>query len=236
MVQLRAMSRKELLTVAGIGVSGYFIFNCFSYSAYAHGPAVEVLIVLYLWPVATVGFASLISRERPGTREICGLLLAVLGTICVVTRGHLLLPSAIYADLLACCGAIFFGLFSATSKRVSGDRILILFITYACSSVLFLLTALLTRCPLRIEHTTTRLLVGYQAIFINAIPALCWLKALQAQSTSRASIIIYLTPALGLVWLKLLLPSEQITLPALCGFILIAGGFLLQLAKRGHPQ
>jgi len=232
MAQLRAMPAKELLTVAGIGISGCFIYTCFNYAAFACGPAAEVLIVNYLWPVATVGFASLLSRERPGIREICGLLLAVLGVICVVTRGHFQMPGALLADCLALSGALFYGLFSAASKRVSGDRILILFITYASSSILFLFTALFTHSQLRVEHTTTWLLLGYQGLCLGAVPTLFWLKALQAQSTSRAAIIVYLTPALGLVWLKILLPSEQITPAAIGGFLLIAGGFLLQLARR----
>jgi drug/metabolite transporter (DMT)-like permease len=104
--------------------------------------------------------------------------------------------------------------------------------SHASSSVLFVLAALVTHGPVRIPDAGTALLLCYYGVGVSAVPALFWLKALRAQSTSRAAILVYLTPALGLVWLKLLVPSEEITLWVLLGFALIAGGFLLQLAKR----
>ncbi len=231
LAKLRQMTVKEVLTLAGIGVSGNFLYTCCIFAAYQRGPASEVLIVNYLWPVATVAFASLISRERPNARELGGLALAVLGVVCVATRGHFHLPQALDADLLAFCGAICYGLFSAAAKRISSDNILSLFIAFTSSALLFLLAVLLTRSTFRIAHPRTWALVGYYSVGVGAIPVLLWLKALQAQYTSRAAILIYLTPVLGLLWLKLLLPREQITWSVLGGLALIVGGFLLQFAK-----
>lgn len=229
--RLRAMPAKELAIQSGIGVSGYFIYTCFMYPAYARGPAHEVLIVNYLWPVATVGFAALLSGERTDRREHSGLALAVAGVVCVVTRGQFHWPRALDADLLAVGGALFYGLYSAASKRVRGDQILNLFITYATSATLFLLTNLALRGSFRISHPTTLAVVGYHGVFVNAIPALLWLKAMAAQPTSRAAILVYLTPALGLVWLTLFIPTETIAPAVILGFLLIASGFLVQLAK-----
>ncbi len=185
---LRRTPVRQLLLQAGIGTLGGFFYICCIFSAYRCGPATEVLIVNSLWPVATVAFAALISRELPRRRDIGGLGLAMLGAIFVATRGHFLLPQAFAADLLAFCGALCYGLYSAASKRVQCDQIVYLFIGYTSSAMLFLLVALLTRSTLRIEHTNAWLLTGYYGVGVGAIPTLCWLMALKAQNTSRAAI------------------------------------------------
>lgn len=229
--RLREITLKQGALLAGIGVSGYFFYTCFMLAAYAHGPASEVLIVNYLWPIATVAFAALLSRERLGIREICGLLLALLGVICVVTRGQFHLPTAFYADILALCGAVFYGLYSAASKWISGDRLISLFIAYASSTVLFFISLLYSHGSFHIANTPTLLLIVYYGIGVGAIPGLFWLKALAAQTTTHAAILIYLTPALGLVWLTLFIPNEKITPIILLGFLFIVIGFLVQFTR-----
>ncbi len=167
--RLRSMPARELAWFAGIGLVGYFLYTCFIYVAYASGPASEVLIVNYLWPVATVVFAARIAHERPSQREIGGLGLALLGVITVITRGRWQWPQALGADLLALGAALCYGLYSAVSKRLGGDR--------------------------RVAF-------------------------------------VYLTPVLGLLWLRMLFASEAITVWVLAGLVLIVAGFLVQFSIR----
>ena len=144
LTQLRVMPLRQVATLAGVGVSGCFCYTCLMLLAYARGQASEVLIVNYLWPIATVGFAALIARERPGPLEIGGLCFAMLGWLAWPT-GRFHVPKALAADLLALGAALSYGVFSAASKYITGDRLPRLLIAYASSAVLFLLTALLTQ-------------------------------------------------------------------------------------------
>ncbi len=230
--RLWAMPARELAWFAGLGLVGYFLYNCLIYVAYASGPASEVLIVNYVWPVATVGFAALIVRERPSFREIGGLGLALLGVSAVITRGRWQWPQALGADLLALGAALSYGLYSAVSKRLGGDRRVALFLAFTSASACFALVALLTRAPLWIPASTTRWLVVYHGIAIGAVPALFWLKALAAGRTPHLAAFVYLTPVLGLLWLTALFASEPITVWLLLGLGLIVAGFLVLFPTR----
>ena len=76
--------------------------------------------------------------------------------------------------------------------------------------------------------------MGYYGLVVGALPTLLWLKALQAQTTSRAAILIYLTPALGLVWLKLLVPSSRSRCRCCAGLPSSSAGFYCNSANV-HP-
>jgi O-acetylserine/cysteine efflux transporter len=232
---LKTMPWRQILGLAGSGIAGYYLYNSLVFAAYSRGPASEVLIVNYLWPVATVAFASIFSRERPRPLELLGLSMALLGVMLVATRGRLQLPQAVGADLLAFCAALFYGIYSAGTKKLGGDRVIGLLITYTCCTTLFALTIWLTGGTFVIHGARAMFLTWYYGIAISATAGLFWLKALAAQSTARAAILVYLTPALGLVWLKLFVPGEEVTPWVLLGFGLIVGGFLVQLAKRKMP-
>lgn len=230
--RLRALPARELAWFAALGLVGYFLYNGFIYVAYASGPASEVLIVNYVWPVATVGFAALIARERPSFREIGGLGLALIGVSAVITRGRWQWPQAIGADLLALGAALCYGLYSAVSKRLGGDRRVALFLAFTSASACFALVALLTRAPFWIPSSMTRWLVVYHGIAIGAVPALFWLKALAAGRTPHLAAFVYLTPVLGLLWLTALFASEPITVWMLLGLGLIVAGFLVLFPTR----
>jgi len=67
----------------------------------------------------------------------------------------------------------------------------------------------------------------YNGLLVNGISYLFWFKALQHGDTFVVSNLLYLTPALSLLFVRLFL-DEPTHLSALLGLLLIVAGILLQ--------
>jgi drug/metabolite transporter (DMT)-like permease len=219
---------RDFMRLSWLGFLGGFLYYILLYGAFARTSAAEGFILAYTWPI----LISLLAVPFLGERLTSGRFLAVAtsfgGGVVIVTRGRLLELSvtSLPGNLLALCGALVFAFFSVQGKRVTHDLTIAAFI--------YFLTALICTAaaigfvgvsPLPSAPVWGWLL--YNGLLVNGISYLFWFKALEHGDTFIVSNLLYLTPALSLLFVRLLL-DEPIHASVVLGLLLIVGGILLQ--------
>ncbi|WP_404976948.1 MULTISPECIES: DMT family transporter [unclassified Acidovorax] len=86
---LPRLNRSQLLSTAGMGLTGIFFYNLCFFGALAHIPAGRTALFVSLTPVVTALLASLVFRERLGLQRWAGIGIALIGALIVITRGDL---------------------------------------------------------------------------------------------------------------------------------------------------
>ena len=219
---------RDFMRLSWLGFLGAFLYYILLYGAFARTSAAEGFILAYTWPI----LISLLAVPFLGERLTSGRFLAVAtsfgGVVVIVTRGRLLElnVTSLPGNLLALCGALVFAFFSVQGKRVTHDLTIAAFIYFVtaliCAAVAFGFVGV---SPLPSAPVWGWLL--YNGLLVNGISYLFWFKALEHGDTFIVSNLLYLTPALSLLFVRLLL-DEPIHASAVLGLLLIVGGILLQ--------
>ena len=229
----------KVATLAGYGLSGFmrlswlgflgaFLYYILLYGAFARTSAAEGFILAYTWPIMVTLLAVPFLGERLTTARLLAVVISFGGVVVILTRGQIVELSAasLPGNALALCGALVFAFFSVQGKRISYDLTVAAFVYFVaalgCATVAIALVGL---TPLPSAPVWGWLL--YNGLFVNGISYLFWFKALQHGDTFIVSNLLYLTPALSLLFVRLSL-TEPIHASAPFGLLLIVGGILLQ--------
>lgn len=220
---------RERAYFAGMGFVGIFLYSLLFYRALELSTAQEAFIVNYTWPLWTVIFASALLRERIRWRKAAALLAGFAGVVVVATQGRFELPKHLTGDLLALGAAVCYGLFSALGKKYPREQSALMlhaFVTSTlCSAALLPFVSSFPTLTMR-----TALGVAWLGVFATAIPFLAWFLALEHGDTGMLSNIVFLTPFLSLVYIRLLL-GEEIRMSSIAGLVCIVAGILLQIER-----
>src|SRR5690606_15353912 len=82
-----AQIRKELPMLAFLGLVGVTAFSAFVYAALHFTTVINGALINSLLPVATFVLALFILGDRISFQQMLGVILALLGTLVVITRG-----------------------------------------------------------------------------------------------------------------------------------------------------
>ena len=219
---------RDFMRLSWLGFLGAFLYYILLYGAFARTSAAEGFILAYTWPILISLLAVPFLGERLTPSRFLAVATSFGGGVVIVTRGRLLELSvtSLPGNLLALCGALVFAFFSVQGKRVTHDLTIAAFI--------YFLTALICTAaaigfvgvsPLPSAPVWGWLL--YNGLLVNGISYLFWFKALEHGDTFIVSNLLYLTPALSLLFVRLLL-DEPIHASVVLGLLLIVGGILLQ--------
>ena len=218
----------DLVRLGWLGFLGAFLYYILLYGAFARTSAAEGFILVYTWPI----MVTLLAVPFLGERLTPGRLLAVVtsfgGVVVIFTRGRLveLSVSSLPGNLLALCGALVFAYFSVQGKRASYDLTVAAFVYFVtaliCAAVAM---AFVGESPL--PSAPVWGWIVYNGLLVNGVSYLFWFKALEHGDTFIVSNLLYLTPALALLFVGLLL-DEPVQATAVLGLLLIVGGILLQ--------
>lgn len=86
---LPRLNRSQILLTAALGLTGIFLYNVCFFGALARIPAGRTALFVSLNPIVTALAASLIFRERLGSKRWLGIGVALSGAAIVITRGDL---------------------------------------------------------------------------------------------------------------------------------------------------
>lgn len=86
---LPRLNRSQLFYTAAMGLTGIFLYNLCFFGALAHIPAGRTALIVSLTPIVTALMASLVFRERLGSKRWAGIGVALIGALVVITRGDL---------------------------------------------------------------------------------------------------------------------------------------------------
>ena len=229
---LKSYGLPGILSLGWLGFLGAFLYYILLYGAFARTSAAEGFILAYTWPIMVSVLAVPLLGERLTVARILAVATSFFGVVVIVTRGRFveLSVTSLPGNLMALCGAFVFALFSVQGKRVGHDLTVAAFAYFVaalfCSGVAMAFVGFTTLPPLHIWGW-----ILYNGLLVNGISYLFWFKALQHADTFVVSNLLYLTPALSLLFVSLFL-DEPTHLSALLGLLLIVAGILLQSWKK----
>ncbi len=222
-------SVREYVWSAFLGFLNPFLYYVILFKAYSLLPAQIAQPLNFIWPIVLVLLSVPILGQKLTAKSFAGLLISFVGVIVISSQGniknfHIDEPFGVF---LALASAIIWALFWIFNMRDKRDDILKLFLNFFFSGLYITVTCLFFHVP----HFTisTGFYMGiYVGLFEMGITFVLWLKALQlSQSTAKISNLIYITPFLSLVLIRLIL-KEHIFLTSVAGLVLILLGILFQ--------
>ncbi len=225
---LKSYGLPSLLRLSWLGFLGAFLYYILLYGAFSRTSAAEGFILAYTWPILVSAFAAPLLGERLTAARLFAIVTSFFGVIVIVTRGRLveLTVTSLPGNLLALCGAFVFALFSVQGKRSGHDLTVAAFVYFVAALVCAAAAmAFFGFTPLPPAHIWGWIL--YNGLLVNGISYLFWFKALQHGDTFVVSNLLYLTPALSLLFVRLFL-DEPVHASALFGLLFIVAGILLQ--------
>ncbi len=224
-------SLKDYLIMSSLGFLGSFSYYILLYKAFSLSLAQEVFIINYTWPILILIFSVPILNEKLNLIKTISVLISFVGVLTIITKGHIMHVrfTNVEGDILALLGAVCFALFSTFGKKVEYDQIIAIFV-YFTSATIFCTT---TIGFFKITELSVNVLfwLFINGLFINGISYIFWFKALKSAQTSLVSNLVYLTPALSLIFISIFL-KEKIHTYSLLGLILILLGIGMQMYKN----
>ena len=203
--QIRAYSRRDWAAIVGMGLLGIVGYTSLYYLAFAHAPADEVNVVNYLWPVFMVLFSRPILGERHGGRTWLGVALSFVGAAGVVSGWKWQTPTVTDLPAYACAaaGAACWALFSVVGKRLPYDKLAAMALYCLVGAVVFG-AALSVHGVEQWPSAGAWVRLAFLGAAVNGVAYLLWFEALASGPTAVFGNLIFATPFLALVYLRLL--------------------------------
>lgn len=225
------ISRKQILTVLGVGFVGYGISLCLQFLGTKLSTAANGSLVTSATPAFVLIFAWMLLKEKITSRRLFSLFLATLGVIAVIDpRSAQLDPDLFMGNLALIGAAITWALYSVLVRKVTQDT----------DVLLFSMLAFIGGLPVSIPAGAWELsavgvgdislgVVGgvlFIGIISTALAMVLWNTAFAYVDASLASLTFFAQPVVGtfLGWLFL---NEKITPLFLLGGALIGVGLVI---------
>ncbi len=133
--RLRIPSARQFRLLLLLAFSGIFLFNLFYFSGLRHVSASRGSVIMALSPGVVALGSSLFFAQKLTVKTVLGLLLALAGTIWVITAGRpgTLLTGAVGTGELYLAGSMFcWAVYSLAGKAVMKELPPLLAISYSC--------------------------------------------------------------------------------------------------------
>ncbi len=228
--------RKDLIRSAVLGLLNPFLYYTVLLKAYEILPAQEAQALNYIWVVMLTLLSIPILKQKPGFRDISGVLISFCGAVVIAFRGdfsqmQFAEPVGVSLALISTLIWALSWLFNVKDKR---DSVIKLFWIFVFGFLFVLIYSIVTR---QFVLPGIYALEGeaYIGVFEMGITFIVWLMALQkAVSTARVTNLIFITPFISLLIINRVL-GEKIALSTIAGLVLIIGGILWQqMGKRSN--
>jgi drug/metabolite transporter (DMT)-like permease len=234
---LISASWKDYLKSAGLGFLNPYLYYLALFKAYSLLLGQEAMVLNYTWPIVLVILSAPLLRQRLGLRSIFALLVSFSGVVVIATRGRLgtFRASHPLGIILALCSSVIWALYWIFNVRDRREETLKLCLNFLFGFFYAFITLIVTE-GLGLPGITGILGTLYVGLFEMGITFFVWLKALRyASSTAMVSNLIYISPFLSLIFIRLVL-KEHLVLSTFFGLILIVFGVLIQsYPKRSRP-
>lgn len=228
---LTKYTKKDHVHFALMGFLGVFLYYLLLFGAFMYSTAQEAFIVNYTWPVWVMIFAVIILKEKMSAKKILAIVMGFIGVYVVVSKGNFDFISLtnVKGNILALAGAISYGAFSVLGKKFDYERITSTMFYYIYT---FLYICIITFIFASVPHISLVQFAGllWLGIFTSGLAFVFWFFALKHGDTAKMSNIVFLTPFISLVWIRVL-TGEAILWTSLLGLGLIIAGILFQNLK-----
>lgn len=112
---------KEHLYIAGMGLTGIFAYNIFFFSALSYMEAGRTALFVSLSPVLTIVMAGIVFKEYLSGLNYCGVIITFVGTLIVVSKGHLLYQLNYtfgWGEIMMSCAVVSWVIYTLLCKKL----------------------------------------------------------------------------------------------------------------------
>jgi drug/metabolite transporter (DMT)-like permease len=231
-VGLKDYTLQDFAYMCWLGFLGAFLYYVLLYGAFARTSAAEGFLLAYTWPILISLLAVPLLGERFTPARLIAIVISFSGVVAIVTQGRMveLRVENLAGNLLALCGALVFALFSIQGKRANYNVTVAAFV-YFCAALICSAVAILFSGGLALPSTAVWGWLIYNGLLVNGLSYVFWFKALEHGDTFIVSNLLYLTPAISLLFVLLLL-DEPVHASAVSGLVLIIAGILFQSRQK----
>jgi len=223
-------SRRETLTLLGLGVLGNGIYQIFFIEGVARTRAGTAALVLAAGPALIALIGRLRGTERITPRAAGGIALSIAGVALVMLGGTSGGEDTLLGTLLVLagcvCWAVFTVLLQPHTHRVHGIRLTALTMVGGAVPLLLAAAPALAAASWSRVGPATWGAVAYSGLGALVIAYLIWYRGIRVLGPTRTAMYANLQPviALGFAWLTL---GEIPTLPQTLGAAAIMTGIVL---------
>lgn len=230
---LPRLSRRDVMIIAGLAVSGVVVFNFLLFSGLQTVTAVRSAVIIALAPAVVALILFLVFHERLNVAGGIGIAVAFLGAAVTISEGDpaMILEGGIApGDLLLLGAVLAWAVYTITARYAMKELSPLAVLTYSCAIGALLLT------PVAIaedavgavfrQPPVTWVAIIYLSFGAAGLAYLWYYEGIRAVGAGRAAVFLNLEPAAALV-LGAVLLQEQLTVPVLAGAALVLAGLYL---------
>jgi len=187
-------------------------------------------------PVMTLAFAVVLLKERFTTMKGIGTVIAMCGTILLVTVGGITLENDDFvSNLLILISAATYGLAWVTAKKMiqRNQPMLIIGLSIAIGTLFLGLVAPFEEDRVSNVSADALLNLFVLGVFCAGVSSVFYLRSLEKQEVSRMAFLIYLMPVFASFFAWMLREEGVETWTAVCGVIIVVG---IIVANQNHKQ
>lgn len=222
------MPTQDVLTMAGLGFLGLFLYSAFFYYGLARMTSQEACILNYLWPLMIVLFSCPILGEKLTARKLLAVSMSFVGVVIVMFDGTSAEFSSekFFGGLSCVIAAACYGLFSVLNKSRRLDQKLTMMIIWATTAVCAFVSGYFFEQWI---FPGLRQIIGlvWLGVMINAVAYLTWALALEKSAdTARTANLAYLVPILA-IFISTFVFGEELSSAVVPALVLIIGSILV---------
>jgi len=223
-----ALTRRDWLSVAGLGFSGYYLSSYLDFLGLQYITASLERLILYTNPTMVMLLGWLLYRRPLRRAQLAGMALSYLGVLVVFSQELSLAGSNIALGTLLVFGsaasyAVYLIHSGELVKRLGALRLVGLASTFACVFALLQYAVLRPLDTMLVVAAPVIWLSVVNAVLCTAVPVLAVMMAVERLGPGLAAQIGLLGPiatiAMGVVWL-----NEPFTALVLAGTVLVMSG------------
>ena len=232
-----AYIKKNLLTIAFMGVITISTFNSVVYFALNYTQVVNAVLVLAIIPAVTIVLSSLMKVEKSNIFQIFGLILSIIGVGSIISNGdvqRIVSLSFNNGDLWMLVCVLSWALYSTLLKKNKFKLSQFSLIQIMVSvGVIFLIPQYFYEQSIGLELNFNKaffLILFYVVVFPAIVAYYCWQKGVEIIGPNRATMFIQLMPLFSAV-MAIIIFKEKFELYHFVGATFIVSGIYLSNKK-----
>ncbi|MGW8193502.1 MAG: DMT family transporter [Desulforhopalus sp.] len=223
------LSGRQVCRAALLGLVNPFLYYIVLFKAYSLLPGQIAMSINYGWPLALTLLSVPILKQRLGRVQLLAIAVSFLGALVIATRGQLANFAEVNVTgiILAFGSTIIWATFWLLNAKDQQDPVIKLFLGFSFGVFYCVLFSPLLG-GVQLVSVYAILPLVYVGLFEMGITFVLWLTALQLSSTAaRVGNLIYVSPFLSLVFLRLTV-GEEIHVATFVGLFMIVGSIVFQ--------
>ena len=232
-----AYIKKNLLTIAFMGVITISTFNSVVYFALNYTQVVNAVLVLAIIPAVTIVLSSLMKVEKSNIFQIFGLILSIIGVGSIISNGDIQRVVSLSfnnGDLWMLVCVLSWALYSTLLKKNKFKLSQFSLIQIMVSvGVIFLIPQYFYEQSIGLELNFNKaffLILFYVVVFPAIVAYYCWQKGIEIIGPNRATMFIQLMPLFSAV-MAIIIFKEKFELYHFVGATFIVSGIYLSNKK-----